>query len=153
MSEPVHENPIHKRDGWRCCVHGDQAQTVHHRNHDHSDDRPSNRISTCGSGTTGAHGWVEAHPAEAGLAGEDGPGWTVTRHGPRLTGPAKRSRVDTTQIPVWMANGPYGQGWYLLTDDFGFWGWPGSVTTQPCGECGRFPHAPTCPAQDGDDNG
>jgi hypothetical protein len=127
-------NPIHTRDGGKCVVHGDRAETVHHRNHDHSDDRPSNRISVCGSGTTGAHGWIEAHPAGAGVGG-DGPGWTVSRHGARspdlIIGSVRR--VDTTQVPVWMEAGPYGQGWYLLDDDYGFWGWPGSLATQERG--------------------
>lgn len=118
-------NPVHDRDGGKCVVHGDRAQTVHHRNHHHGDNRPANRISVCGSGTTEAHGWVEAHPALAGLAGEDGPGWTISRHGGPLGDPA--------QIPVWYEAGPYGQGWYLLDDDYGFWGWPGSLATQQLG--------------------
>ena len=102
-------NPIHERDGGRCVVHGDAAETVHHRDHHHGNNRPSTRVATCGPGTTGAHGWIEANPAAAGLL-EDGPGWTVTRHG-----------ADTTQIPMWMEAGPYGKGWYLLDDEYGFW--------------------------------
>lgn len=123
MSYDPANAPIFERDGGKCVVHGDRAQTVHHRNHHHTDNRPSNRLSICGSGTTAGHGWVEAHPEAAGVRG-GGPGWTVTRHG-----------IDTTQVPVWMAAGPYGQGWYLLDDGDppGFWGWPGSVTTQEMG--------------------
>jgi len=112
------DNPVHDRDGGKCVMHGDRAETVHHRNHNHSDDRPSNRVSVCGSGTTGAHGWIEAHPAAAGL--ESFRGWTVSKHDPR----------PLTEIPVWMAQGPYGEGWYLLDDEYGFTGWPGSVATQ-----------------------
>lgn len=119
MSESGYENPIHKRDGWRCVMHGDRAATVHHRNHRHRDGRPSVRISTCGSGTTGAHGWIEAHPRLAGLGLEHGPGWTISRHA-----------LFPSLIPVWYEHGPLGQGWYLLDDDYGFAGWPGSVLTQ-----------------------
>lgn len=111
-------NPIHDRDGGKCVVHGDRAETVHHRNHRHTDDRPSVRISVCGSGTTGAHGFIEAHPIAAGITGE-GPGWTISK-----------SIMFPTLVPVWYAAGPYGRGWYLLTDDYGFWAWPGSVTSQ-----------------------
>lgn len=109
-------NPIHDRDGGRCVIHGDQAQTVHHRNHIHADDRPSNRISVCGSGTTRAHGWIEGHWALANTHG-----WTISKYEP-----------DPRTIPVWMEAGPYGRGWYLLDDEDppGFTGWPGSVTTQ-----------------------
>ena len=114
--------PVFERDGYRCVVHGDRAQTVHHRNHRHSDPRPSVRLSVCGSGTTGAHGWIEAHPAAAGLAGEDGPGWTISR-----------DTMFPTLVKVWYENGPYGPGWYLLDDQYGFAGWPGSVLTQELG--------------------
>lgn len=116
--------PIFERDGYRCVVHGDRAQTVHHRNHNHGDNRPSNRISVCGSGTTGAHGWIEAHPAEAGLD-EGGPGWTIY-HGD-----------DPAYQRVWYENGPYGRGWYLLDDEYGFAAWPGSVVAQERGWEGR----------------
>lgn len=139
-------NPIHQRDGGRCVVHGDRAETVHHRNHDHSDDRPSNRISVCGSGTTGGHGFIEAHPEAAGLTPDGGPGWTVSHHHGRvrLTALGLRSvPVDTTQVPVWMAAGPLGRGFYLLDDDYGFWGWPGSLATQ---ERGLEPHGRVHPA-------
>lgn len=36
---------------------------------------PGNLILLCGSGTTGCHGWVEGHPAEAIEAG-----WAVSQH-------------------------------------------------------------------------
>lgn len=36
-----------------------------------------NRITLCGSGTTGCHGWVHHHRAEA-----DANGWIVSRYGP-----------------------------------------------------------------------
>ncbi len=107
-------NPIHARDGGRCVVHGDRAQTVHHRNHRHRDDRPSNRISVCGSGTTGGHGWIEGNWARANANG-----WTISRH-----------TAEPAQVWVWYEAGPYGQGFYLLDDEYGFKAWPGSVLHQ-----------------------
>lgn len=38
--------------------------------------QPSNAVTLCGSGTTGCHGWVESHRAEAEAAG-----YLVSRHG------------------------------------------------------------------------
>jgi hypothetical protein len=112
-------NPVHERDGGRCAVHGDQAQTVHHRVHgDRADMRSSGLLSVCGDGTTGGHGWIEAHPQAARERG-----WTVSRH----------HLAPLTEIPVWMEAGPYGRGWYLLDDDCGFTGWPGSVAIQELG--------------------
>lgn len=37
-------------------------------------DSPANLVTLCGSGTTGCHGWVESHRAEARLYG-----WAVSR--------------------------------------------------------------------------
>jgi hypothetical protein len=102
--------PIYARDGWRCAyqvpgVCRGRAESVDHRIHgDHSDQRPSNRISACGDGTTGCHGWKEAHPAAAGAKG-----WTVSRHGDR----------DTSQVPAHLDHPVYGPGWFRLGDDGG----------------------------------
>jgi hypothetical protein len=94
---------IFERDGWRCVVCGGRAQSVHHRVHgNRSDRRPSNLVSTCGDGTRGDHGWIEAHFKAAAKRG-----WTVSRH----------DRRPTAEIPVFMANGPLGTGEYLLGDD------------------------------------
>ena len=110
-------NLAHERDGRRCVVFGILAETTHHRIHgDRSNMRPSNLLSVSGSGTTGGHGWIEHNP----LAAREAYGWTVSKHDPR----------DLTEIPAWMEAGPFGQGWYLLDDEWGFRGWPGSVLMQ-----------------------
>ena len=109
-------NPVHQRDGGKCVVTGGPAETVHHRVHgNRSDMRPANLLSVSGSGVTVGHGWIEAHPAAAATRG-----WTVSKHDPR----------DLTDIPVWMENGPLGRGWYLLDNEYGFTGWPGSLSMQ-----------------------
>jgi hypothetical protein len=56
--------------------------------------RAGNGIVLCGSGTTGCHGWVEAHPVEAARAG-----WSV------------ESWADPTSVPVKTPN-----GWLMLND-------------------------------------
>ena len=109
MTGPT-ENPTHQRDGWRCGFCGWRAHTVHHRNHDHSDDRPSNRLSTCGDGTRGCHGWTEHHPEAAYDLG-----WSVTRFGEG----SALGRADTASRKVWLPYGLLGPGWYLLSDDGG----------------------------------
>jgi len=63
---------------------------------------PSNLLWTCGSGTTGCHGWLEHHPDEAAAGG-----WHIRR----------TTRVPG-EIPVWLRI-PYSPGgaWWLLDDD------------------------------------
>jgi hypothetical protein len=101
-------NPVHERDACRCVRCGQRAESVHHRIHgNRSDNRASNRLSTCGDGTTGCHGWIEDHWTEAEVMG-----WTVSKHAPG-------GHVDTAALRVWMENGPYGRGWYLLDDEGG----------------------------------
>lgn len=56
--------------------------------------RPSNLLTLCGSGTTGCHGWVEAHPIFSREAG-----WSLDR------------RDDPTEHPVL-----YPDGWFYLDD-------------------------------------
>jgi hypothetical protein len=103
-------NPIHQRDGGMCVMRvpgvcRGRAESTDHRIHgNRKDRRPSNLLSTCGDGTTGCHGWKEAHPAEAAARR-----WTVTRHG----------HVDTATVPVWMDHAVYGPGWYLLDNEYG----------------------------------
>lgn len=102
-------NEIHQRDGGRCARDGKPAESVHHRIHgDLSDNRTSNRLSTCGDGTRGCHGWIEAHPGAAMAMG-----WTVSRFAPA------GQRPDTAAARVWMNFAPQGQGWYLLDDEGG----------------------------------
>jgi hypothetical protein len=46
---------------------------------------PSNLLTLCGSGTTGCHGWVEAHPAESRANGWSVPSWETPARIPVLT--------------------------------------------------------------------
>lgn len=48
-----------------------QGLTVHHRlpRGRGGPDSPDNLLSACGSGTTGCHGWIESHRAEAYISG------------------------------------------------------------------------------------
>lgn len=67
---------------------------------------PANILDTCGDGTTGCHGWVEANPTDAELRGL----WIHGNDDPALT-------------PVQLAwRGIY--GWFLL-DHAGGLRWPG----------------------------
>lgn len=57
------------RDGWPGYSH-------HHRQtRRFGPDTPDNVIGTCGSGTTGCHGWIHAHPKES----RDN-GWIVSKY-------------------------------------------------------------------------
>lgn len=62
---------------------------------------PSNGLRACGSGTTGCHGWIEHHPADAAAAG-----WRITRPESPYTSPA-------FLVLPW-------PGWWLLDDDGGY---------------------------------
>jgi hypothetical protein len=104
------ENRTHQRDGFRCVFCGHRAHNVHHRDHDPGDDRASNKLSLCGSGTTGCHGWTEVHPEAAYERG-----WSVTRFGEG----SALGRADTAARRVWLPYGLLGRGWYLLTDAYG----------------------------------
>jgi hypothetical protein len=131
-------NPIHDRDDGKCVVHAAcAAESVHHRNHRHTDDRPSNRVSVCGSGTTGAHGWIEAHWAAANAKG-----WTISK-----------AVADPRERWVWYTQGPYGlpPGWYQLDDNDppGFSAWPGSLLWQEKFGEEHEPWAPTKPTARG----
>lgn len=63
------------RDGYKCCICGrpldgcPTGYSIHHR-HMRSHkwpniNSPSNLICVCGSGTTGCHGRIHQHPADA----------------------------------------------------------------------------------------
>lgn len=61
---------VDERDAYRCQRCGAHlaitAGSRHHRQlRRHGDHSPANLILLCGSGTTGCHGWVHAHPAQA----------------------------------------------------------------------------------------
>lgn len=84
-----------RRDRYRCVRCGKPLDStmasLHHRRlRSHPFEglhNPSNLIWLCGSGTTGCHGWVHAHPAEAETDGYIVHAWDdpktvpVTYHG------------------------------------------------------------------------
>ena len=91
-----------------CCVRCghyclNEPHSVHHRQvkgmgGSKHRDHPANLIVLCGTGTTGCHGYVHAHP-------------TVSY---RL-GYLVRSTTRPESAPVWAA----GAEWVLLDDDYG----------------------------------
>jgi hypothetical protein len=99
---------VFDRDRW--CVRCGKAlvkrrggYSIHHltlRSHG-VDNSVEAQILLCGSGTTGCHGWVHAHPAAARAAG-----WI------RLG----TANGDSAVQPVMVAL-PSGYGWFLLTPD------------------------------------
>lgn len=70
---------VKTRDVGRCVRCGMAGNNFHHRRSrsvtDDCTHAPCNAITLCGSGTTGCHGWVHAHPFEARAMG-----WIVSRH-------------------------------------------------------------------------
>lgn len=95
---------VARRQGWHCLrcgrnTHGDwwPGHSTHHRkSRRFHDDSPENLVRLCGSGTTGCHGWVHEHPAEAERLGYILPSWR-----------------DPLNAPVRDWNGDW---WWLLTD-------------------------------------
>lgn len=101
---------VYERDSWCCARCGQQvrgergvAYSLQHRKKRSAgvDNRPSNLVLLCGSGTTGCHGWVESHPTLAAVEG----GWALSGY------------VDPATVPV-LVRGQYGERWLYLTDDF-----------------------------------
>lgn len=100
---------VRQRDSYRCVRCGkspaDAVLSTQHRQargmggtRRASVNAPSNLITLCGTGTTGCHGWVEAHPVEARANG-----WAVASWDNPATTPVLTPR-----------------GWVLLDDDFCF---------------------------------
>lgn len=95
---------VARRQGWHCLrcgrnTHGDwwPGHSTHHRkSRRFHDDSPENLVRLCGSGTTGCHGWVHEHPAEAERLGYILPSWR-----------------DPLNAPVRDWNGDW---WWLLPD-------------------------------------
>jgi hypothetical protein len=67
---------VYERDGGRCVACGARTEQIQHRvargmggrrsvEADAWVNSPASLVLLCGSGTTGCHGWVEAHPAVA----------------------------------------------------------------------------------------
>lgn len=105
---------MNPRDGHcvACDHHGQTGLPLaeHHRilgNRD--DDRPSNKLSLCGTGNVppGCHGETHSHRKTFGNRN----GYIVTRHGPRTA---------TLEVPVYFNQPSLGRvGWYLLDDHWG----------------------------------
>lgn len=83
-----------------------QATSAHHRFKDGREWHPANMLDTCGDGTTGCHGWIEANPNEANARGL----WLY----------AGEHYLVTPLIMNWRGI----IDWYYLTNDGGI-RWPG----------------------------
>lgn len=94
---------IRERDSWACgrCGSGSNLSTQHRVARGMGGargpgiNRPANLLTLCGSGTTGCHGLVEAHPIWA-----QAHGWSAARW------------QAPTDVPVWTW-----RGWVQLLDD------------------------------------
>ena len=103
---------VYERDEWccrRCGInveHRPEFRSIHHRQGRRGSDahRMSNLVLLCGSGTTGCHGYLTEHPAEA-YAG----GWSVKRI----------SVDDPEEVPIHVQG-----GLLWLTDEAGAWTLP-----------------------------
>jgi hypothetical protein len=109
MSQPTRKtcNLVDERDGYCCVRCGKSLYSAltfsrHHRRmrshafpglHD-----PGNVIDVCGTGSTGCHGYIHAHPAESYAKG-----WLV------------RGTADTLSVDVPILTALH--GWVLLDDD------------------------------------
>lgn len=81
-----------RRDGWKCAICNREIDShwsgysIHHRiprSHPFPGlHEPANLILLCGSGTTGCHGWVHAHPAAAYRMGWLVHNWQTPEHTP-----------------------------------------------------------------------
>ncbi|UOE45495.1 HNH endonuclease [Agromyces larvae] len=92
---------VDDRDQFRCvrCGAFFIVGSRHHRQRRGSGDHtPPNLILLCGTGTTGCHGWVHAHPQRARANG-----WIVP----------VENRADPTEIPVLVFPGV----WQMLLPD------------------------------------
>lgn len=67
MNEKECRRIVEARSEGLCEVCGKQGHSVHHRRKRSAGGpwSPSNCIKACGSGVTGCHGWIEAHPKDA----------------------------------------------------------------------------------------
>lgn len=72
MSEQETRALVRERSGGMCEVRvkdvcRGQGESMHHRNKSGQGGlwTPANILHTCGDGTRGCHGWIEAHPALA----------------------------------------------------------------------------------------
>lgn len=103
MSRRAQQNPtratidlVDAREGQCCARCGQYVEggSRHHRQlRRHGDHSAANIVLLCGSGTTGCHGWVHAHPAESYALG-----WLV------------HSWHDPKDVPMPLA-GTHGSEW------------------------------------------
>lgn len=95
------------RDRGRCLRCGGPGSNLHHRTARGMGgagpraNSPANLIVLCGSGTTGCHGWVEAHPTAAAILGYRVPRGTDPATVPVLdvTGWVRLGHDGTAQTP------------------------------------------------------
>lgn len=93
---PAARDAIYEAAGWRCvgCGRADPLTCQHRRARGMGGTslaaigEAPNGIALCGSGSTGCHGWTEAHPAHARTLG-----WRL--------GPAE----DPFEVPYWTRYG------------------------------------------------
>ena len=100
MNDTACRRIVRVRSGGVCEVCGQaRATSQHHRRKVGRVSVPSNVLDTCGDGTTGCHGRIEANPDWARASG-----WWVD------------STEDPAATPVVLAAWP---GWRVLLDDEG----------------------------------
>lgn len=103
---PLTRETVKNRDLGRCVrcgrAIGDGPRSIHHRKRrsQGGTNDAENLILLDGTGTTGCHGWVHAHPAEARAAG-----WLLLES------------QDPAAERVMVATGPGVFAWFLLSDD------------------------------------
>lgn len=98
---------VKNRDGSRCARCGKYLKpgdwdygraSIHHRRlRSHrfaGTDLPANLICLCGSGTSGCHGWVHAHPKEAQREGWIVSAYKLPEHIPVTYYPHRRWLLD-----------------------------------------------------------
>lgn len=104
MSEETARRTVRERSAGVCELCGANPATSwsHRRSRGQGGPwRPANGLDTCGDGTCGCHGWLEANPDAAALGG-----WRLV-HDDR----------DPAGVPVWLRPRLAWPGWWLLSDD------------------------------------
>ena len=97
MNQPTREtcDRVDNRDMASCVrcgvsLHVTSGSRHHRQRRREGDHSPANLVLLCGSGTTGCHGWVHAHPAEARSLGLIVSAWAVARDVPVYLGHLRR---------------------------------------------------------------
>lgn len=97
---PATRRVILERDGSRCvrclrAVEGAPASIHHRKLRRHGDHSAANGIVLCGTGTTGCHGWVHAHPELAYAHGWMVHSWDDPESVPWTIGPADTMKAGS----------------------------------------------------------